>query len=97
MYRVVKSPEAQRDLEGIWEYSFNLWGEDQADLYYDELLDRIENLVDNPRLGKSCDDIRPGYRSIQFALHVVYYRLMGEDIDIVRVLHERMMPGRHLL
>lgn len=30
-------------------------------------------------------------------VHVLYYRAMGPDmIEIVRVLHERMEPGRHL-
>lgn len=96
MLYVVKSPEAETDLEDIWLYSFEKWSEDQADRYYDELIDGINKLIDNPMLGKSREYVRRDYRSLQINRHVIYYRLQGEVIDIVRVLHERMAPDRHL-
>ena len=40
--------------------------------------------------------IHQGYRSLQTNKHVAYYRVDGEDIYIVRVLHERMLPEKHL-
>ncbi len=96
MTHIVKSPDAEIDLENIWLYSFEKWSEGQADRYYDELIDGIEKLVDNPMLGKSREKVRQGYRSIQINRHVVYYQLQGEIIDIVRVLHERMIPEKNL-
>ncbi len=93
---VVKSPEAETDLEDIWLYSFEKWSEGQADRYYDELINGINKLIDNPMLGKSREYIRRDYRSLQINRHVIYYRLQGEVIDIVRVLHKRMDPERHL-
>jgi len=48
-------------------------------------------LADNPLLGKDCDDIRPGYRKHQIEKHIAFYRQSGNgQIEIVRVLHERM-------
>ncbi len=39
-------------------------------------------------------DPRPQVRN---PVHVLYYRTIGPElIEIVRVLHERMEPGRHL-
>jgi len=56
----------------------------------------IQGLIDNPNIGKSCDGIRQGYRSIQINSHVIYYRVDADEIDVVRVLHERMLPDKHL-
>lgn len=96
MRHIYKSPEAKNDLENIWLYSFGEWGEEQADHYYDELNDGMEKLTANPKLGKSREYIRSGYRSLQINHHVIYYRLQGDIIDIVRVLHERMNQKLHL-
>ncbi|MCW5700066.1 MAG: type II toxin-antitoxin system RelE/ParE family toxin [Rhodospirillales bacterium] len=96
MARIVKSPKAETDLENIWLCSFERWNEEQADRYYDELIRGIERLSDNPMLGKSREQIRKGYRSIQINRHVVYYRLQDNIIDIVRVLHQRMMPEKYI-
>lgn len=52
--------------------------------------------MDNPRLGKPRESIRPGYRSIQINRHVAYYRTQTQRIEIVRVLHESMDPPDHL-
>ena len=96
MYEVVKSPLAKSDLKGIWHYSFNKWGEDQADKYLLQLDAGMQGLTSNPNIGKSREKVRKGYRSIQINRHVIYYRLKGKIIDIVRVLHERMIPEKHL-
>lgn len=96
MLRVHTSHAAALDLEEIWLYSFEEWDEEQADRYYDQLIDGIEKLIDNPELGKSRETIRTGYRSIQINRHVVYYRVDADVILISRILHERMLPTKHL-
>lgn len=96
MPRIVKSPAAETDLENIWLYSFEKWGEERGDRYHDELFKGMNRLIDHPMSGQSREQVRQGYRSIQINRHVVYYRLDGEIIDIVRVLHERMIPQKHL-
>jgi len=96
MYEVVKSPLAKDDLKNIWHYSFKKWGEDKAVEYLLQLDAGIQRLISNPELGQSRATIRVGYRSLQINRHLVYYRLQGQTIDIVRVLHERMKPTKHL-
>ena len=96
MRRIFKTQEAESDLEGIWLYSFEEWDEEQADKYYDQLIEGINNLLDNPELGKSRATIRSDYRSIQISSHIIYYRIQEDDIRIIRVLHERMLPRKHL-
>ena len=42
-------------------------------------------------MGKSCEEIKPGYYKFPTGSHVVYYRGKTEkQIEIVRVLHESM-------
>ena len=84
MRRIFKTQEAESDLEEIWLYSFEEWNEEQADKYYDQLIEGINKLLDNPELGKSLATIRSGYRSIQIGSHIIYYRIQDSDIRIPR-------------
>jgi len=96
MPEIVKRPRARQDLKDIWRYSFEEWGEAQANKFLSELDAGITQLGENPRLGKPRDDLRPGYRSLRVGEHMVYYVLTPSAIRIVRVLHARMDPDRHL-
>jgi toxin ParE1/3/4 len=96
MLEIVKRPRAKEDLKGIWRYSFNEWGETQADKYLSEIEAGIEKLRNNPKLGRPREEVRTGYRSLRVNQHIVYYVLTPSVIRIVRVLHARMDPDRHL-
>lgn len=82
--------KAREDLKNIWLYSYEQWGEAQADQYFDELSDGIDSLRNNPRIGRACDYIRTGYRKYPINKHVVFYRITSDRIEIIRVLHSRM-------
>jgi toxin ParE1/3/4 len=90
------APEAERDLEAIWLYTFEEWGVEQAHLYTDELAEAFTQLATSPEIAVSCDQIRKGYRRIRVGRHVIYFRLAEYGIVVVRVLHDRMLPARHL-
>lgn len=90
------SPEAERDLESIWMYSYEQWGQEQADGYTDRLLGAFSNLAGNPNLGARCDDIREGYRRYRIGRHMVFYRTRDFGVSVIRVLHERMLSMQHL-
>ena len=96
MREIVIRPRAREDLIGIWRYSFDEWGEAQADKYLEELEAGIKQLQQHPHLGKDRDDVRAGYRSLRVNQHIVYYVLTSSSIRIVRVLHTQMEPDRHL-
>ena len=90
------SPAAARDLEGIWLYTLEQWGIDQAHRYTDDLAAAFAELAENPQLGTSCDDIRKGYRRSRVGRHFVYIRMTGYGIAVIRVLHDRIDAPRHL-
>jgi toxin ParE1/3/4 len=90
------APAAARDLEGIWLYTLEQWGIDQAHRYTDDLAAAFEDLAQNPQRGTSCDNIRKGYRRSRVGRHFVYFRVTDYGIAVIRVLHDRMDAPRHL-
>ncbi len=97
MSRCLLSPAAQADLAQIWDYTRDRWGADQAGEYLRELQRAIARAAANPRVGRSCDDICPGYRKLAAGSHMLIYRVTDEAvIDVVRVLHQWMDVDRNL-
>lgn len=96
MSRYRLSPRAKRDLDGIWAYSESIWGKRQAERYIRLLSGAVEAIATDPRKGRACDDIRPGYLKYPVGSHVVFYRLTGSEVEIVRILHGRMDFEQHL-
>ena len=88
---------AEKDLLEIGGYTLRTWGEDQAARYLDDLETCCEALAVNPALGRACDDIRPALRRIECGRHVVFYRLETGGILISRILHQSMLPQRHVM
>ncbi len=82
--------QALKDLNDIWSYTYMRWSVDQADKYYNLIINEFESIVANPLSGKSIDHIKEGYRSSQVKSHLVFYRIMDNTIEIVRILHQRM-------
>jgi toxin ParE1/3/4 len=89
------SPKAREDMEAVWLYSLTEWGADQTDRYIDDLTAAFRFLVDSPKAGKPSENIRAGYRKYPVIRHVIYYRKTGYGIEIIRVLHDRMLASRH--
>ena len=90
------SPAAERDLEGIWEYTRREWGVEQAERYTDLLTAAFQVLAESPKAAPACDYIRRGYRCRNVERHMLYLRAVDYGIAIIRVLHERMETRRHL-
>ncbi|MBN4063816.1 type II toxin-antitoxin system RelE/ParE family toxin [Cardiobacterium sp. AH-315-I02] len=96
MLTVLIRPLARNDIKKIWRYTYNNWGEKQADFYANALGQAIEEMIENPEIGNSIEHIRKGYRLYHFKHHFVIYRLSLTVIDVVRVLGENMDIKRHL-
>jgi toxin ParE1/3/4 len=91
------SRRAEDDLLAIADYTLRKWGKAQAARYIDELEVWCQELADNPALGRVCNDIRPGLRRHEHGKHVLFYRQERDGILVSRILHQRMLPGRHAL
>lgn len=88
--------EATRDLHRIWRYTVRKWSPEQADLYFNELIETAKLIADNPALELDRSDIDPGIRAIRKNLHLIFYTVEPDRIVIARILHERMDLKRRL-
>jgi toxin ParE1/3/4 len=89
------SPLAETDLEEIWLYTFRTWSVEQADSCHVSLIAAFEGLAAGRKKGRSVD-IRDGYFKYAVGAHLVFYRMTGACVDVIRVLHQRMDVSRHL-
>ena len=89
------TPKADQDLAQIWRHTNENWGKSQANKYLKLLEKGLQMLLQHPRSGKVRDEIRRGYRSLPVENHVVFYRIRDKDIEIVRILHQRMEVNQH--
>ena len=88
-YRI--SEKAVEDLENIWVYTFEKWSSEQADRYYNLVINEIEFISKNFNTGKAMDHIRKGYRASVVKSHLILYRNGHNDIvEIIRILHQKM-------
>jgi len=90
------SKKARRDLDDIADYTYETFGERQADKYGEELLNTFAMLAERPRMGKTAAGFASNLRCFPFQAHVVYYSLAEEGIFVVRILHSAQDPARHL-
>jgi toxin ParE1/3/4 len=89
--RPVLRPRAVRDIEEIWTYTAERWGAAQAERYVRAIRDACAALASGERAGHDASDVLPGYRRIRTGRHIVFFRIQPDgNIEIVRVLHERM-------
>jgi len=96
MIEIHKQVKAKKDLKGIWLYSYQQWGEKQADCYFDEINQGIDLIASHPGIGIPCDEIKKDYRCFKIKEHEVFYKTTKTRIVIIRVLHKRMNPFNQL-
>ncbi len=83
--------KAVEDLSKIWEYTYEVWSENQADKYYGLLIDSFQEISNNPGLGKSYDEIDSAMLGLRVGKHIVFYRMVKpNEVEILRILHQRM-------
>lgn len=94
--RVHYTKRAEQDLLEIGVYTVVNWGEAQWDSYGALLERTCEHIIpSNLRFARPVPS-RPELLRWRCERHHIYFRRVDGGIEIVRVLHERMLPSRHL-
>lgn len=88
--------KAERDLEGIVDYTVQEWGVSRANSYLDGLETLAQLLAENPDIGTARGSLFEGLLSFPYESHVLYYEKQSHGIVILRVLHRYMDPLKHL-
>ncbi len=92
-YRLTADAEA--DFAAIYEYSLQTFGQPRADKYAVSLIDAFEFLITTPKAGREFQP-RPGTRRLVQESHILYYRVEGSNILLLRILSQHQDPLRHL-
>lgn len=90
------SAKAEQDLTEIYVFSHQKFGESRADAYLIGLEECLQNLANNPLLGRNIDHIRKGYFRYEYISHSVFYKPKRNGILVVRLLHGSMNMEQHL-
>jgi plasmid stabilization system protein ParE len=95
LYRL--SPTADEQIQGIWIYTADHWGEAQADTYVKGLFAWFDTLHANKHLWRLVPhDFLAGAFFAKYQKHFVFFReLPSGRLGILAVLHEaRNIPRR---
>ena len=85
------SEKALEDINNIWIYTAENWFVEQADRYYNAIMDEIEFIVQKFELAHDFGKIRKSYKYSKIKSHLIFFKKnTSNEIEIVRVLHERM-------
>lgn len=84
------SNEAEDDLTDIQSYTFKEFGEKQWEKYSLLLEQGLEHILCFPYSGHVRKDIPKNYLSWPVEEHIMIYRIEGELVYLIRVLHKKM-------
>jgi toxin ParE1/3/4 len=95
-YQLVVAPAAKNDLKEIYQYGLRQSGKTQSDSYLAALKDQFWPLTEQPLIGIERSELLPDTRSLPIQSHTLFYRVASNRIEIIRILHGRQDPQRHL-
>jgi toxin ParE1/3/4 len=90
------APKALSDLDGIWAYSVENFGEARSEAYVRAINAALELLVHNPQAARDASHIRVGLLKYNVGSHVIFFRLQNGGLVVSRILHSSMDFARHL-
>ncbi|MDT0498131.1 type II toxin-antitoxin system RelE/ParE family toxin [Algiphilus sp. W345] len=96
MAKYLLSPQAEKSLIQISDYTLKKFGERQRRKYLGMLRKEMRAAAANPERGRERNEIKPGYYSVPAEKHHIYYRIGDAHIEIIDVLHQSMEPSLHL-
>ncbi len=96
MTNVIISRKAKQDLRSIYLYTLEQFGAPQAQRYLKNIHAKILVIAENPSFGAKYFAVGDDLRRYECESHAIYYEAKSEVIRILRILHGRMDPGRHL-
>ncbi|SHH00662.1 toxin ParE1/3/4 [Flavobacterium fluvii] len=91
MSEYIISEKALEDINNIWIYTAENWSVEQANRYYNLIIDEIEYIVDNFDMAIDFGKIRKSYKYSKVKSHLIFFKKdKTNEIEVIRVLHERM-------
>lgn len=95
-HHLVIAPAAKTDLKDIYRYGLRQWGQTQSESYLETIKAQFWTLTEQPLIGVDRSELLSGARSLPIESHTLFYRVTPDTVEIIRVLHGRQDPQRHL-
>ncbi len=90
MTSYIQTEKAVEDLTNIWDYTCDKWSENQAEIYYQLLVDSFVQISKSPNIGESYIEISSDVKGLRVGKHIVFYLTQENRTLIIRILHEQM-------
>ena len=91
------SNPAKTDLQHIAKYTQEEWGVVQKKVYLNLIKKSFNTLSRVGNIGIKRNDIEQGLYVYSIKKHTVYFRETDQEVVVLRILHSRMDPERHLI
>jgi toxin ParE1/3/4 len=88
--RLILRPSAKRDLALIWSSTESRWDRAQADSYVIAINRRLGAILDFPSSYPEYRSRHGKFRKAPSGEHVIFYLVSAEQVDVIRILHNRM-------
>ncbi len=86
MARVIRSAQAQQDLEGILDY-LDSQSNDVADRFATKFDQTCELHAHHPQIGARSEEYAPNLRHFTVWNYAIFYRPIEDGIEIIRIIH----------
>ncbi len=83
------SPEAQSDIRDVSDYYEKFAGPRTAENVLRDIAEGIDLLEAHPYSGRARREIRPNLRSFPVHRFVVFYQVVEETVQVIRILDGR--------
>lgn len=92
MRKLRLSPAAAEDLETILRFTMETWGLNQFEEYLVAFQKVFDIICIDPScaLSKERGELFKDCRSIRSGRHIVFFRVRNDNVEVVRILHDRM-------
>ncbi|MBK8110400.1 MAG: type II toxin-antitoxin system RelE/ParE family toxin [Saprospiraceae bacterium] len=80
------SNTAVDDLIRIYQYGLTIFGEKQADEYYNSFFDQFDAIASRPYSFEAVDYIKSGYRRCPCGVDTIYFRVADDEVEIMTIM-----------
>ncbi|OYQ26762.1 hypothetical protein CHU93_11630 [Sandarakinorhabdus cyanobacteriorum] len=87
---------ARADLDGMIDAGAERFGFEVAEAYAQGLVVALKRLEQFPESAPLLPGRQDGLRKLSAGSHIALYRLEDDVVRVLRILHQRMDPARHL-
>jgi toxin ParE1/3/4 len=85
--RLDLTEEARTDLDDILDYRVRHWGIDRGFTYVEDIRAVMDSMLGQNKPGGAAEDIATGLRRQFAGSHSIWFRLNGERLVVLRMLH----------